>query len=1144
MVRKGEVQRRIVTFALIFAMVLSLMPLQSVKASEVNQEISEEDPEVSEPLIKYIYVENPYQNTPGIQNIAVSFQDGINITNAVLTYEKEGTAELAEVSVSEVQEGTALFSIDYTDESQSGIYRLVKVTAEADGSVHEIDLNEIGIDSRYGVNQECTTEPDAVVEEDDAKMSRSGGAEEPGVEATFFTLDDEGELTENDTIGEAIETANEDGMENMARGAKAAAAYASERDKNLVIVLDPGHGGSDGGASGNGANEKDLTLKITKYCREELEKYSGVTIYMTRETDKAVDLSERVDYAKQMGANVFISFHLNSTGLGTAKGAEVYYPNSNYRPNVGSQGAALAQQIQNELVALGIVNRGIKIRNSASNSTYPDGSLQDYYAVIQRSKRAGFPGLIIEHAFIDNTDDFNRYLSSDAKLKALGLADAQGIANYFGLGKGEWKSDDNGWKFQYTNGTNPKSTWEFIAGFWYYFDADGYRMTGFQTIGGAKYYLEDDGKMKIGWLQSGDKKYYFDVSGAMQKGWLLLDGSWYYMDSDGAMTTGFQTISGKKYYLDPQSGIMIIGWRKIDGKWYYFNGSGHMMTGWVWVEDKCYYMDESGVMAEDTWIGEYYVDKSGAWIPGKKKDDAQGGNQGDKPSEQKAGWIKSGDLWWYRHADGSYTKSDWEEIDGKRYYFDASGWMKTGWLLLEGKWYYLDASGAMKTGWQWVGGKCYYMDESGVMAADTWIGEDYVDGSGAWVPGKKKEPAGWIQSGSRWWYRHSDGSYTKSNWEKIDGTWYYFDASGWMKTGWLSTGGKWYYLSASGAMATGWTWVGSKCYYLDASGAMAADTWIGEYYVDGSGAWIPGKTKQEPSGWIQSGDRWWYRHSDGSYTKSNWEKINSKWYYFDAAGWMKTGWLLLKDTYYYLDPASGAMQVGWLNENGSKYYLNPQTNSYGAEGSMAKGYREIDGEWYFFNKKRSPVGALYYTGVTPIMGESALGNDENTVVSKMVSQFTNHGKPYPGEELAKGGAPDITEFCKIIYQEALIEGVRPEVVFAQVMLETGYLQFGGDVKIDQFNFAGIGAIGGGEPGERFQDVQTGLRAQVQHLKAYASNEALNQACVDPRFNKVTRNSAPYIEWLGIQENPTGAGWAGGAEYGFNMIKNHINPMLQ
>ncbi len=157
MVRKGEVQRRIITFALIFVMVLSLMPLQSVKASEVNQEISEENPEVSESLIKYIYVENPYQNTPGIQNIAVSFQDGINITNAVLTYEKEGTAELAEVSVSEVQEGTALFSIDYTDESQSGIYRLVKVTAEADGSVHEIDLNEIGIDSRYGVNQECTT---------------------------------------------------------------------------------------------------------------------------------------------------------------------------------------------------------------------------------------------------------------------------------------------------------------------------------------------------------------------------------------------------------------------------------------------------------------------------------------------------------------------------------------------------------------------------------------------------------------------------------------------------------------------------------------------------------------------------------------------------------------------------------------------------------------------------------------------------------------------------------------------------------------------------------------------------------------------------------------------------------------------------
>lgn len=189
------------------------------------------------------------------------------------------------------------------------------------------------------------------------------------------------------------------------------------------------------------------------------------------------------------------------------------------------------------------------------------------------------------------------------------------------------------------------------------------------------------------------------------------------------------------------------------------------------------------------------------------------------------------------------------------------------------------------------------------------------------------------------------------------------------------------------------------------------------------------------------------------------------------------------------------------------------------------------------------MGALYYTGVTPIMGACALGNDVNNVVNKMADQFTKSGKTYPGTALSKGGAPDIHTFCRIIYEEAVTEGVRPEVVFAQAMLETGYLQFGGDVKVGQFNFAGLGATGGGAEGIHFPDVRTGIRAQVQHLKAYASDEPLKQACVDERFKYVVRKSAPYIEWLGIQENPTGKGWAGGKEYGFNMIKNIIHALL-
>ena len=90
------------------------------------------------------------------------------------------------------------------------------------------------------------------------------------------------------------------------------------------------------------------------------------------------------------------------------------------------------------------------------------------------------------------------------------------------------------------------------------------------------------------------------------------------------------------------------------------------------------------------------------------------------------------------------------------------------------------------------------------------------------------------------------------------------------------------------------------------------------------------------------------------------------------------------------------------------------------------------------------------------------------------------------------------------------EGVRGEVVYEQAMLETGWLQFGGDASAGQFNFSGLGTTGGGVAGNSFPDVRTGIRAQVQHLKAYASSEELTQACVDNRFQYVSRESTPYV----------------------------------
>jgi len=101
-------------------------------------------------------------------------------------------------------------------------------------------------------------------------------------------------------------------------------------------------------------------------------------------------------------------------------------------------------------------------------------------------------------------------------------------------------------------------------------------------------------------------------------------------------------------------------------------------------------------------------------------------------------------------------------------------------------------------------------------------------------------------------------------------------------------------------------------------------------------------------------------------------------------------------------------------------------------------------------------------------------------------------------------------------QEAKAENIRAEVAFVQAMKETGWLRYGGDVRIEQNNFAGIGAVGGGAKGHTFATVREGIRGQIQHLKAYANKEPMNNSIVDPRFKYVERGSAKYIENLGVK----------------------------
>ena len=202
------------------------------------------------------------------------------------------------------------------------------------------------------------------------------------------------------------------------------------------------------------------------------------------------------------------------------------------------------------------------------------------------------------------------------------------------------------------------------------------------------------------WLPLGQKRYYLDNDGTLKIGWLELDEYWYYMDVDGAMLTDWQRINDRLYYFDSHSGTMQTGWLSVDNERYYLNPeNGAAKTGWQFVDDEWYYLTpENGFM--------------------------------------KTGWQFINNKWYYLNPDNGSMKTGWQFVNNKWYYLTpGNGSMKTGWQFINNKWYYLTpGNGSMKTGWQKINRKYYYLYSSGAMAADTWIGEYYVNRSGIWIP--------------------------------------------------------------------------------------------------------------------------------------------------------------------------------------------------------------------------------------------------------------------------------------------------------------------------------------------------------------------------------------------------------------------------
>ena len=140
----------------------------------------------------------------------------------------------------------------------------------------------------------------------------------------------------------------------------------------------------------------------------------------------------------------------------------------------------------------------------------------------------------------------------------------------------------------------------------------------------------------------------------------------------------------------------------------------------------------------------------------------------------------------------------------------------------------------------------------------------------------------------------------------------------------------------------------------------------------------------------------------------------------------------------------------------------------------------------------------------PIVPEYIMGN--GLILPEDMMSFLINSNPEAEREF-------VENLILLYIEEAAIEGVNHDTAFAQMCLETGYLQYGGLVTADQNNFCGLGATGPGVPGERFPSPQMGVRAHIQHLKAYATEEPLVQELVDPRYFYVRFGSSPSIKGL-------------------------------
>ena len=1061
---------------------------EQTPTEEEEVPVEEEEPVVEEEqlgdsnMMEYFLVDNPVLSSQETENFVLSLNNAEGYSDFRLTIQKEDGSTFDLESTEQV-DNLVKFSRVFTEE-EKGQYSVTTLHYVYNGQSYYLNFSDLEMDVKFGVDQEYDGYDATLPDLTEDSMSSEGVIEVTDVNKA------EEEIVNGVASQPAVMSVDE---------------FSRHATGGMTICLDPGHGGSDSGATAFGAKESDLTLKIAQYCKEELSKYD-VNVVMTRTTDTrlseeaAMDLKNRVEVAKKAGASYFISIHINSAANSAAKGAEVYYPNTSGNKNLSSNGQNLAKAIQKQLTALGLYDRGIKIRNytDGTTSSNPNSSDQDYYGVIRYAKQANITGLIVEHCFISNKEEFDKYLGSDAKLQQLGIADARGIVSALGLQLKNQSLD-----------TLAKDNCNTLS--------DGTYTI--QSSVNSRYVLD----IANGSTASGANVQLYQSNDTPAQQFKVTH------DSQGYVT--FTNVKSGRV-LDVYNGTAKNG----NNVWQ-FTSNNSRAQKWIVRKDGNGYSIISALNSNyvlniangkayngnNVELYSYSGSSSNRWLFNKSVS-----------KEEKILNIANANR--SAIADGIY---EIRSAKSNGFVLDVSN----GSTL----------AGANIQLWQSNGTQAQAFkvshDSNGFVTFTSVKSEKVLDV----FDGKAKAYQNVWQfnlnnsRAQKWIVQKTNSGYKIMS--AID-TNYVLD----LYNGSVHNGGNIQVFTSNETIAQRWNFA-KQTTDRDTCNALASTNKglmpDGVYYIKNQNKNF--SLDVQNNNLYAGGNIWLYSLNKSNFQKWKISHDSQGYVLFENVG--SGMYLAVSGSNVVQQKKSNDYNQKWIIKYDANHNLRivPATNSNYAidicNGSVKNGSNI---QVYTANNTAAQKWVFEYIDTNANGGLMQIMGTSQTTVAQMVRYYNANATGYDTFKakysgkydgcLAKGGASTINQFAQIFYEEATAEGVRAEVAFTQCMKETGFLKYGGDVLPNQYNFAGIGATGAVH-GASFSNVRMGIRAQIQHLKAYGSVSSLTNPCVDPRFNLVKRGSAQYVEWLGIKENPNGYGWATSKSYGHDIV-NMVNVLLK